>query len=139
VGPVAGAGCAGVDVGVGAGLELVDGFCCLGDMLSVDGDGDAAVGTRVRVGWCEFKQLVLLLANKDISLMVGGELYGSCVRGGMLHGSGDLARGREGWGGALAGRDESGWMDVWRSAIGGRLREGLGLDDMVSMLWQDRL
>ena len=34
VGPLAGAG---VDVGVSADLESVDEFCCLGDMLNVDG------------------------------------------------------------------------------------------------------
>ena len=32
-------------------LELVDKFCYLGDMLSVDGDADAAVETRIRIGW----------------------------------------------------------------------------------------
>jgi len=32
-----------VDIGVNANLELVDKFCYLGDMLSVDGDADAAV------------------------------------------------------------------------------------------------
>ena len=36
--PVTGAGHAGVDIGASAKLELVDGFCCLGDMLSVDGE-----------------------------------------------------------------------------------------------------
>jgi len=34
-----------VDVGVGAGLELVDKFCCIGDMLGMDGNADAAVKT----------------------------------------------------------------------------------------------
>ena len=33
-----------------ANLELVDKFCYLGDMLSVDGDADAAVETRIRIG-----------------------------------------------------------------------------------------
>ena len=32
-----------VDIGASANLELVDKFCYLGDMLSVDGDADAAV------------------------------------------------------------------------------------------------
>jgi len=32
-----------VDIGANAKLELVDKFCYLGDMLSVDGDADAAV------------------------------------------------------------------------------------------------
>jgi len=42
---------------VNANLKFVDKFCYLGDMLSVDGDADAAVKTRVQVGvsmgsWC---------------------------------------------------------------------------------------
>ena len=36
-----------IDIGVNANLELVDKFCYLGDMLSVDGDADAAMETRV--------------------------------------------------------------------------------------------
>jgi len=35
-----------VDIGVSANLELVDTFCYLGDMMSVDED-DAAVETRI--------------------------------------------------------------------------------------------
>jgi len=34
-------------IGGDANLELVDKFCYLGDMLSVDGDADAAVETRI--------------------------------------------------------------------------------------------
>jgi len=37
-----------VDIGASANLELVDKFCYLGDMLSVDGDADAAVEARIR-------------------------------------------------------------------------------------------
>ena len=33
-------------------------FCYLGDMLSVDGDTDAAVEARIRIGWNKFRQLV---------------------------------------------------------------------------------
>jgi len=49
VNPVIGTGCASVDIGVKANLELVDKFCYLGNMLSVDGvgDADAAVETRI--------------------------------------------------------------------------------------------
>ena len=50
-GPVTIAGCTGMDVGVSASLELVDGFCCLGDMLGVGGGADAAVDARVWVRW----------------------------------------------------------------------------------------
>jgi len=73
--------------GVNANLELVDKFCYLGDMLSVDGDADAAVENRIRIGWNVFRQLVPLLTNKDISLKVRGRLYSGCVRSSMLHGS----------------------------------------------------
>ena len=40
-----------MDVGASANLEVVVKFCCLGDMLSVDGDADAAVEARIRIGW----------------------------------------------------------------------------------------
>jgi len=56
-------------------------------MLSVDGDVDAAVETRIRIGWNKFRQLVPLLTNKDISLKVRGILYSGCVQSSMLHGS----------------------------------------------------
>ena len=63
----------------------MDTFCYLGDMLSVDGDGDAAVEARIRIGWNKFRQLVPLLTNKDVSLIIRGRLYSSCVRSSMLH------------------------------------------------------
>jgi len=47
VNPVTGTGRTSVDIGGDANLELVDKFCYLGDMLSVDGDADAAVETRI--------------------------------------------------------------------------------------------
>ena len=69
----------------GVNLELMDKFCYLRDMLSVDGDADAAVETRIQIGWNEFRQLVTLLTNKDISLTVRERLYSSCVQSSMLH------------------------------------------------------
>jgi len=84
---VTGTGRTSVDIGGDANLELVDKFCYLGDMLSVEGDADAAVETRIRIGWNKFRQLVPLLTNKDVSLKVRGRLYSSCVRSSMLHGS----------------------------------------------------
>jgi len=83
--PVTGTGCTSVDIGVSANPELVDKCCYLGDMLSVEGDADAAVETRNRIGWNKFRQLVPLLTNKDISLKVTGRLYSGCVRSSMLH------------------------------------------------------
>ena len=80
--PVTSAGRTSVDIRVGAKLELVDKFCYLGDMLSVDGDADAAVEARIRIGWNKFRQLVPLLTNKEMSMMsliLRGRLYSSCV------------------------------------------------------------
>jgi len=65
----------------------VDKFRYLGDMLSVDGDADAAVETRIQIGWNKFRQFVPLLTNRDMSLIRRGRLYSSCVRSSMLHGS----------------------------------------------------
>ena len=45
--PVTSTGCTSVDTGVSANLELVDKFCYLGSMLSVDGDADAVVEVRI--------------------------------------------------------------------------------------------
>jgi len=72
-------GCTSVGIGVNTNLELVDKFCYLGDMLCVDGDANT--------GWNIIVQLVPLLTNQDISLIVGGRLFSSCVRSSMLHGS----------------------------------------------------
>ena len=46
--PVFSAGHTSVDIAASANLEVVDKFCYLGDMLSVDGDADAAVEARIR-------------------------------------------------------------------------------------------
>ena len=53
----------------------------------MNGDADAAVEARIRIGWNKFKQLVPLLTNRDISLIRRGRLYSNCVRSSMLHGS----------------------------------------------------
>ena len=58
-----------MDIGASANLEVVDKFCYLGDMLSVDGDADAAVEAKIRIGWNKFRQLVPWLSNGDISLI----------------------------------------------------------------------
>ena len=83
-------------------------------MLSVDGDADAAVEARIRIGWNKFRQLVPLLTNKDVSLIMRGRLYGSCVRSSMLHGSETWTSKERKCGGTSASRDENGQVDVWR-------------------------
>jgi len=77
--PVTSASRTSVNIGTSAKLELVDEFYYLGDMLSEDGDADAAVKARIRIGWNKFRQLVPLLTYKDVSLIMRGRLYSSCV------------------------------------------------------------
>jgi len=48
--------------------------CYLGDMLSMDGDADAAVENRIRTGWYKCRQFEPLLTNKDISLKERGRI-----------------------------------------------------------------
>ena len=50
VNPVTGTRCTSVDIGDNANLELVVKFRYLGDMLSVNGDCDAAMETRIQTG-----------------------------------------------------------------------------------------
>jgi len=50
VNPVTSTECTSVYIGNNANLELVNKFYYLGDMLTVDGDADAAVETRIRIG-----------------------------------------------------------------------------------------
>jgi len=85
--PVISTGHTSVDIGASANMEVVDKFCYLGDMMSVDGDADATVEARICIGWNKFRQLVPLLTNRDISLIRRGRMYSSCVRSSMLHGS----------------------------------------------------
>ena len=68
-----------VDIDDSASLELVAVFCYLGDMLSVDGDADAAVEARVCKGWNKFPQVVLLLSNMDVSVLMRRKLRASYV------------------------------------------------------------
>jgi len=77
--PVTSTGHTSVDIGVSANLEVVDKFCYLGDMLSEDGDADAAAEASIQIGCIIFKQLVPLLTNRDISLIRRGKLYSSCL------------------------------------------------------------
>jgi len=62
--------CNRVDIIASAKVELVEKFCYLGNTLSVDGDADAAVEARITIGWNKFRQLVVLVTNKDVSLIM---------------------------------------------------------------------
>ena len=69
---------------------------------------------RIRIGWNKFRQLVPLLTNKDVSSIMRGRLYSSCVRSSMLHGSETWPVRKESVvASASASRDENGQVDVW--------------------------
>jgi len=132
-----------VDIGVSANLEAVDKFCYLGDMLSVDGDADAAVEARFGIGWNKFRQLVPLLTNRDISLIRRGRLYSSCVRSSMLHGSETWPARKEN---EVPLRRAEMRMVRWMCNVkvkdrfpSKELRERLGIDDIILILQQNRL
>ena len=140
--PVTGTGRTSVDISVNANLELVNKFHYLGDMLSVDGDADAAVETRIQNEWNKFRQLVPLLTNKDISLIVRERLYSSCVQSSMLHGSEKWPIRKEN--DVALQRAE---MRMVRRMCGVKLqdrvpskglRQRLRLDDIISVLQQNR-
>ena len=124
-------------------LEVVDKFCYLGDTFSVDGDADAAVEARIRIGWNKFRQLVPLLTNRDTSLIRRGRLYSSCVRSSMLHGSETWPVRKENE--VALQRAEMrivSWMcnvKVKDRVPSKELRERLGIDDIILILQQNRL
>jgi len=132
-----------VDTGASTKLELVDKFCYLDDMLSADGDADAAVEARIRIGWNKFRQLVPMLTNKDVSLITRGRLYSSCVHTSVLHRS-------ETWpvrkANVVALQRAEMRMVRWMCGVtlkdrlrSKELRERLGIDDTALVLQQNRL
>jgi len=60
-------------------------FCYLGDMLSIDGDANAALEARIRKGLNKLWQLVPLLTNRDVCLLMRGKFSRGCVQNYMLH------------------------------------------------------
>ena len=66
-------------------LEVVSGFCCLGDMLYAGGGCDLAAITRCKCVWGKFRQLLPLLINRQVPILTRGNVYSSCVRSVMLH------------------------------------------------------
>jgi len=135
--PVTGTGRTSVDIGVNANLELVDKVCYLGDTMSVDGDADAAVATRIRIGWNKFRHLLPLLTNNDIR-----RWYSICLRSSMLHGSETWPMRKEN---EVALQEEMrmvGWMcgvELQDRVPSKFERGGLGLDDIILVLQQNRL
>jgi len=111
--------------------------------MNLDGDADAAVEARIRIGWNKFRQLVPLLTNKDVSLIMTGRLYSSCVRSSMLHGSETWPARKEN---VVALQQAEMTMVRWMCGIklkdrfpSKELRERLGIDDIALVLQQNRL
>jgi len=69
------------------GIETVQSFCYLGDVLQSDGGCDIAVTERVRKGWFKFRELSGVLCNRRLPLGMKGVLYRSCVRTVLTYGS----------------------------------------------------
>ena len=132
-----------MDIRASAKLELMDKFYYLGDMLSVDGDADAAVEARIGIGSNKFRQLVPLLTNKDMSLIMRGRLYSSCVRSSMLHESETWTVRIEN---VVAIQRAEMRMVKWMGGVklkdrlpSKELKERLGIDDIALVLQQNRL
>ena len=132
-----------MDISASANLEVVDAFCYLGDKRSVDGDADAALEARIRIGWNKFRQLVPLRTNRDISLISRGRLYSSCVQSCMLHRSETWSVKKEN---EVALQRTEMRMVRWMCNVkvkdrvpSKELREGLGIDEMILLLQQNRL
>ena len=66
-------------------VEAVPEFCYLGDMLSAGGGYELAAVTRCELAWGKFHQLLLLLTNRNLPLLIRGQVYSTCVRSVMLH------------------------------------------------------
>ena len=104
--------------------------------MSVDEYADAAVETRIQIGWNKFRQLIPLLTNREISLIVRGRLYCSCVRSSTLHGSESWPVRKEN---ELTLQQAEMRMVRWMYDVkledrvpSKGLRERLGLDDIIS-------
>ena len=68
-------------------VETVKRFCYLGNRINASGGCEAAVTSRVRMGWLKFRECGELLKGKRFSLKIKEKVYKSCVRSTMLYGS----------------------------------------------------
>ena len=71
----------------GSPLEVIPTFPYLGDTLNAGGGCDSAIAGRCCAAWGKFRKLLPLLTSRHISPKSRGQVYSSCVRSAMLHGS----------------------------------------------------
>ena len=74
-------------MGTTVGLEFVDTFCYLGDMLSAGGGVEDAVRCQVRCALGKFNELMPILTMRWTSLKVKGKICKACVQSVMMYGS----------------------------------------------------
>ena len=58
-------------------VEIVKGFCYLGNRLNASGGCEAAVTARTRLGWKKFRECGEIQFGKRFSLYIKAMLYGS--------------------------------------------------------------
>ena len=68
-------------------VEIINGFCYLGDRLNASGSCEVAVTARVRIGWVRFRECGELLLGNRFPLRIKGKVRHCCVRSAMLYGS----------------------------------------------------
>ena len=60
--------------------DIVNSFCFLGNMLSVEGGVDVAVTARVRCAREKIRELAAFLTSKAPSMRMKGHVYMACIR-----------------------------------------------------------
>ena len=69
----------------GQSLEIVGNFCYLGSTIGATVGAVDSVITRIKSGWCKFRDFVPLLASMDLPLGAKSRSYSACVRCVMLY------------------------------------------------------
>ena len=71
----------------GEGVEIVDQFSYLGDMMSCEMGAEAAVRARIAAAWKKWREISGLLVNSRIPLISRAKVYCACVRPVMMYGA----------------------------------------------------
>ena len=69
------------------GVEKVQQFVYLGDVLNEGGGCEIAVSRRCHPGWARFNELASVLCGKRLSWTLRGKVYKACVRSVTVYGS----------------------------------------------------
>ena len=67
------------------GMEIVNNFLYLGDVISCGGGVESAVRDRISCAWCNWTELASLLVNHGIPLEERVKVYCACVRSSLLY------------------------------------------------------